>query len=72
MIDTKAKRASVIVFGGPARGTLPFPDGAIAQADRQQLNFLYTGILIATPPTAALVNYYATVSEPSYPVATVV
>jgi hypothetical protein len=45
-LDTAAKRLSGINVGSPWRPTLPFPDGTIAQGDRQTLALLYSGILI--------------------------
>ena len=33
----------------PVPSVLPNPDGAISQADRQQFNFGYPGILYETP-----------------------
>lgn len=48
-IDTRNKRASAIFPLLPFRGMLPAPDGTIGQADRQQVVFLYAGILAAAP-----------------------
>lgn len=49
MIDTPAKRASLIGYGLPFRLALPIPDGTIGQGDRQHLVGLYSGILAAAP-----------------------
>jgi hypothetical protein len=50
-VDTREKRAGAVYVGLPWRGQLPLPDGAIAQADRQQVAYMYPGIL-ATASTA--------------------
>ena len=44
-IDTRAKRQSAHRAVTPFAGTLPNPDGTVAQADRQQLLGYYGGIL---------------------------
>lgn len=38
-IDTRSKRVSAL------RKTLPFPDGIIAQGDRQHITWNYAGVL---------------------------
>lgn len=43
-LDTAAKRSSAINVGLPWRARLPFPDGAVAQDDRQAVAFMYSGI----------------------------
>jgi hypothetical protein len=43
-MDTRNKRASALGFALAALVILPAPDGAIAQADRQQVSFSYAGI----------------------------
>lgn len=44
-LDTATKRATAISIGSPWRGILPFPDGAIGQADRLAGLFLYSGMV---------------------------
>lgn len=44
-VDTRDKRSSAIHLGLPWRGMLPLPDGALSQADRQHVAWLYGGIL---------------------------
>lgn len=44
-VDTRDERAGAILPGLPFRGLLPVADGSVAQADRQQVAFLYPGIL---------------------------
>lgn len=44
-LDTRNKRASACFPLMPWRAMLPAPDGAINQGDRQQVVFLYSGIL---------------------------
>lgn len=53
-IDTANKRASAINVSSPWRSSLPFPDGVIAQLDRQHTAFMYAGIAsgAAAPVTA--------------------
>jgi hypothetical protein len=70
-IDSKQKRACVLVIGAPARGQQVFPTGTVDQAAQEENCWRYCGILAATVIVIAQINYYATVSEPSYPVATV-
>ena len=49
-LDTRDKRASAIHVGMPWRGLLPLPDGAaLDQGDRQQVAFMYRGILAGAP-----------------------
>jgi hypothetical protein len=48
-IDTRDERASCLGAASPWRFVLPNPDGAIGQGDRQQLAFVYVGILSAEP-----------------------
>ena len=47
LIDTQAKRMSVIGLNMPVPSLLPEPDGTISDADRQHLLWLYSGIAIA-------------------------
>lgn len=54
-VDTAAKRASATEFIVPSYAIGIFPDGAIAQNDRQSSTWVYGGIL-ADPP-AALVGW---------------
>lgn len=55
-IDTRDKRASAIEVGLPWRGLLPVPDGGLNQGDRQQVAFMYRGVLAqsAAPSTGVL------------------
>jgi hypothetical protein len=48
-IDTRSKRSSAVNVGSPWRSLYPAPDGTVAQADRQQIALLYSGILAAAP-----------------------
>lgn len=48
-VDSLRKRKSCIGFGLPFRLTLPVPDGALDQGDRQHAVGLYYGILAVTP-----------------------
>jgi len=44
-LDTRNKRFSILSIGNPFMGMeAATPDGTIAQADRQQLAFMYSGI----------------------------
>lgn len=52
-IDTANKRSGAIHVRLPFRRNLPFPDGTIDQADRQQAARMYPGILAAEPAVAA-------------------
>ena len=51
MIDTRNKRASAVFPLLPFRAILPAPDGAVNQADRQTIAFLYSGILAGVGAT---------------------
>ena len=55
-IDTAEKRYSAIHVTMPWRSASPIPSGAIDQADRQTIAFLYSGILAggAVPSTPLL------------------
>lgn len=44
-LDTRAKRASAIGIDSPMLHLWPLADGTIAQGDRQQTAFKYSGIL---------------------------
>lgn len=44
-IDSAAKRASATLFSVPAYQVGIFPDGTIAQGDRQAATWMYSGIL---------------------------
>lgn len=46
-IDTRDKRSGALLVYVPWRGLLPLADGAIGQADRQQVALAYPGILAA-------------------------
>lgn len=48
-VDTRNKRASAISTTLPWRGLLPAPDGTIDEYDRQQVAFVYAGILAGEP-----------------------
>lgn len=43
-VDTRNKRSSVLGIGLAAALVFPDPDGALAQADRQQAAYTYAGI----------------------------
>lgn len=49
-VDTAAKRVSVVHILKPWRGVAAFPDGTLAQGDRQALALLYSGILAGGAP----------------------
>lgn len=55
-IDSREKRQSIAVLGNPWAGALPTPNGTPDQEWRQELGFLYSGILAGSPsaPTAQL------------------
>ena len=55
-VDTALKRSSAIYVMMPWRSSLPIPDSAISQADRQVVVVLYSGILATTATTITLVN----------------
>jgi hypothetical protein len=44
-LDTPAKRWSGWNPGCPWRGSWPIPDGTVGDGDRQQVDFMYSGIL---------------------------
>lgn len=46
-MNTRNKRASALGFALAALVVLPAPDAAIAQADKQQVAFSYSGVLAA-------------------------
>lgn len=47
--DTRNKRASCLTAANPCMGTLGGnPDGLIAQADRQQMGYIYAGIAVGS------------------------
>lgn len=48
-VDTRDKRASCLGLVYPSRAALPYRDGAISQADRQHLTWVYRGITAAAP-----------------------
>jgi hypothetical protein len=63
-VDTRNKRASIIGYALPM-GVFPNPDGTIDQADRQQIAFLYPGILAAELALASgLVTATITLRQP--------
>lgn len=68
MIDSREKRASAIGLMRPWMLVLPAPDGTISQADRQQVDFSYSGILSGAFVPPALITYIMTVTEVSQPV----
>lgn len=43
-MDTRNKRASVILHGLPFRGIWPWPSGGIGEGDRKEIAFLYHGL----------------------------
>lgn len=45
-VDTRDERAAIITYALPV-GVFPNPDSDVDQADRQQVAFLYPGILAA-------------------------
>jgi hypothetical protein len=47
-MDTAAKRYAAITPMIPGRVALPIPDGTIAQADRQTIALMYSGILASS------------------------
>lgn len=55
-IDTANKRASAIHVSMPWRGMLPLPDGSLNQADRQQTDLMYRGILASGAPVVVTVQ----------------
>jgi hypothetical protein len=50
-MDTAAKRYSAMATMLPGRVALPIPDGTIAQADRQTIALMYSGILASSGVT---------------------
>ena len=52
-LDTKQKRQSVIHPGSPWRWSVPFPDGTVAQEDRQTFLLLTNAILALAVQTGA-------------------
>ena len=60
-IDTAAKRSSCLDFEEVWTAGIPFPDGAVAQADRQHLLWSYSGILVS--PAAVSVPGLATLLD---------
>lgn len=48
-IDTETKRRSAQVYGPPAGGPFPVPDGTIAAADRAHSAGLYSGLTYSAP-----------------------
>src|SRR3972149_6490001 len=60
-IDTAAKRSSCLDFEEVWTAGIPFPDGAVAQADRQHLLWSYSGILVG--PAAVSVPGLATLLD---------
>jgi hypothetical protein len=54
-IDSISKRASAINVACPWRSSLPIPDGAISQGDRQHAAEMYSGILAGSHVPAKLV-----------------
>ncbi len=47
-VDTTNKRYSAMHIGLPWRTSLPIPDGTIDQGDRQQVAWLYRGVLASS------------------------
>lgn len=47
-VDTAQKRCSAMHLASPWRSLLPFPN-TITQPDRQQVPFMYSGILAGAP-----------------------
>lgn len=56
-LDTANKRSSAINVSSPWRARLPFPDGTVAQLDRQHVNFMYAGISSGAPAVVTRKNY---------------
>jgi hypothetical protein len=56
VVNTRSKRSSAIGIGLAALVILPAPDGAVAQADRQQVTAAYSGI------AAGVLESYETVT----------
>ncbi len=54
-IDTRERRASLIGLGLPGLAVAPLPDGAVSEADRAQLGWLYAGLDYTAVPAVGLV-----------------
>lgn len=66
-IDTRNKRASACFPLMPWRTSLPSPDGTVDQGDKQQVVFLYSGILAGALVVACgLVRAYFDSKQPSF------
>jgi hypothetical protein len=50
-IDTAARRSAVIGWGLAALSLLPLPTGSVSQAERQQAQSLYNGVLAQSVST---------------------
>ena len=51
-IDTELKRKSAETVGKVTRPPIVVPDGTLGQADRQQIGWIYAGILVIFPSSA--------------------
>jgi hypothetical protein len=67
MLDTAAKRLSVINLGSPWRGILPRPDMTLEQADRQTIFFLCGAILAIPLPIPPAPTYATLIRNPQRP-----
>lgn len=56
--DTAGKRGSAMNLTMPWRCSIPLPDGAIAQPDRQHVSYMYSGILAGAPVVAGGLSYW--------------
>ena len=64
MIDTEAKRKSMLGFG--SGDLLPHPDGTIAAADMQTLLWLYSGIAAAVSLVTASLCFTLDSNRPEF------
>lgn len=62
-IDTRDKRSGALLVYVPWRGLLPLADGAIGQADRQQVALAYPGILATDIAVAQSGPFTLTISD---------
>ena len=56
-IDTAAKRCSAATVGPPTTGKPILPGGGVTAADRQDVNWLYRGILATGPTLTGYIPY---------------
>ena len=71
-LDTANKRGSAISTAREWIVVLPQPDGAISQADRQQIAWVYAGILAGPPFDIPITGACAVLSIAVKPVAALV